>query len=89
MKMKWCVTCLLVLVLCAGVMLHAQQSETNAIESIKAKAEKGDAAAQCILGNFYSLGLGVTRDIAEAAILYRKAAEQNYARAQYNLLAFA
>ena len=59
MKMKWCMAGFLLLILCAGVRLHAQQSGTNTIESIKAKAEKGDAAAQFTLGYAYENGQGV------------------------------
>ena len=37
------------------------------------------------LGRRYDEGAGVVKDHAEAAKWYRKAAEQNYAKAQYNL----
>jgi uncharacterized protein len=54
-------------------------------QETKAKAEKGDAVAQCDLGFMYIDGQGVAKDYAEAAKWLRKAAEQNNALAQYNL----
>jgi S1-C subfamily serine protease len=85
MKMKWCVTGFLVLVLCASVDLRAQQSDTNSIESIKAKAESGDVEAQFILAVHYFNGQGVTQDYTEAAKWNRRAADQGDANAQFNL----
>ena len=42
-------------------------------------AEQGDAEAQLNLGNAYSKGAGVAKDLTKAAKWYRKAAEQgNY-----------
>jgi len=38
-----------------------------------------------LLGVMYDKGQGVTRDYAQAMLWYRKAAEQNYADAQYCL----
>ena len=37
------------------------------------------------MGVCYEQGEGVTKDQAEALKWFRKAAEQNYAKAQYNL----
>ena len=54
-------------------------------EETKAKAEKGDAKAQCSLGVCYHDGDGVTRDAVEAVKWYRKAAEQGLAPAQTTL----
>jgi len=51
----------------------------------QAKAEKGDAQAQYILGNCYGNGLGVAKDKVEAVKWYRKAADQGHAKAQFNL----
>jgi TPR repeat protein len=48
-------------------------------------AEKGDALAQCLLGNLYQLGLGVEVDTAKAISWYRKSAEQGYGLASSNL----
>ncbi len=55
------------------------------IAEIRAKAEKGDAAAQTELGLMCERGNDVPQDYAEAAKWYRKAAEQGYARAQRQL----
>jgi TPR repeat protein len=46
------------------------------IEKTRAKAEKGDPAAQVQLGLLYWLGQGVTTNYAEAAKWFRMAAEQ-------------
>ncbi len=48
----------------------------------KELAEKGDANAQSDLGSYYSLGLGVTKDYAEALKWYRMAADQGNAGAE-------
>jgi DNA-directed RNA polymerase subunit RPC12/RpoP len=54
-------------------------------ESLKSKAEGGDADAQFKFGSAYFDGVGVAKDLAEAAIWWRKAAEQNNDSAQYGL----
>ena len=48
----------------------------------KQAAEQGDSYAQRFLGTSFYLGLGVTRDYAEAAKWYKKAAEQGDSGAQ-------
>jgi TPR repeat protein len=85
MKMKWCVTGFLLFILCAGIQLHAQQSDTNSIENIKTNAERGDATAQYKIGAIYYRGQGVPQDFTEAVKWFRKAAEQKFAAAQYDL----
>jgi hypothetical protein len=53
---------------------------------VRAKAEKGDAKAQCTMGMTYAEGMcGLTKDEVQAVSWYRKAAEQNWAEAQYRL----
>ena len=71
----------------AVVQLAAQQTKADQkpIEEVKVKAEAGDAESEVELGLRYDKGAGVVKDHAEAAKWYRKAAEQNYAVAQYNL----
>ena len=54
-------------------------------ESVREKAEKGDAEAQFNLGQIYYEGKGVPQDDSEAAKWYRKAAEKSHRVAQYNL----
>src|SRR6267378_2279942 len=51
---------------------------TKRFESMKVKAEEGDAQAQNELGFCYENGQGITRDAAEAVKWFRKAAEQGY-----------
>ncbi|TCD11460.1 sel1 repeat family protein [Oricola cellulosilytica] len=46
------------------------------------RAEEGDAAAQTLLAEIYSRGLGVARDPAAATQWYKKAAEQGVPEAQ-------
>jgi hypothetical protein len=54
MKMKWCVTGFLMLVLCAGVHLHAE--DLKVLKETKAKAEKCNAQAQYNLGQWFADG---------------------------------
>src|ERR1039458_7418306 len=72
----------------AVFQLPAQQSEADRklLADIRAKAEKGEAKSQVELGNvFYFGSLGVATNYVEAVKWYRKAAEQDYADAQFNL----
>jgi TPR repeat protein len=60
------------------LQLPAQQSEADRkllLAELRAKAEKGDAMAQCDLGIRYDKGEGVTKDAAEAVKWFRKAAD--------------
>lgn len=85
MKIKRCVPNFLILLFC-GVQLHAQQVDTNSVESIKMKAENGEAYSETVLGAIYEFGLrGASKDVAEAMKWFRKAAEQNFAPAQYEM----
>jgi hypothetical protein len=76
----------LVLALCMGTLplMLAQDSTAGRkrFDQVKALADKGDAEAQIELATMYAAGDGVTRDLAKAAKLHRKAAEQGNARAQ-------
>ena len=71
----------------AVVQLTAQKTKADQkpIEEVKAKAEAGDAESEMELGRRYHKGEGVAKDPVEAVKWYRKAAEQNFAPAQYNL----
>ena len=77
---------LLFLVSCAS-QRPAQQSEADRklLADFRSKAEKGDADAQCHLGDCYYFGKGVAKDDVEAVKWLRRAAEQNLAQAQVNL----
>lgn len=55
------------------------------LDSITAKAKKGDAAAQFDLGTIYRQGDGVPKDAANAVKWFQKAAEQGYAAAAFEL----
>jgi TPR repeat protein len=51
---------------------------TELLADIRAKAEKGDAQSQCVLGEAFAEGsLGVARNEVEAVKWFRKAAKQN------------
>src|ERR1019366_6556086 len=82
------------LLLTVALQLPAQPSDANRkfYEDTKAEAEKGDAKAQFFVGlgyttgmGFYTTGMGVERDKVESVKWYRKAADQNFAPAQYFL----
>jgi TPR repeat protein len=55
------------------------------IATIRLQAKKGRASAQYNLGRMYELGIKVPVDKAKALVLYKKAANQDYADAQYRL----
>lgn len=75
---------LLLLPIATVFQLHAQQADADRklFEEIKAKAEKGEAAAQSDLGFCYDQGKGVAKDTVQAVKWYRKAADQGDAPAQ-------
>ncbi len=50
-----------------------------------ALADSGSAAAQFLIGLMYEQGRGVPRDLAQAVMWYRRAAEQNDVYAQFRL----
>jgi len=54
-------------------------------QTLKPKAEKGDAKAQFALAQLYRTGQGVALNIQAALHWYRQAAKQSYTRAQYAL----
>src|SRR6266496_1681980 len=64
---------------------RARDFKQKPIEEVKAKAEAGDAESQVEFALRYDKGEGVAKDQVEAVKWYRKAAEQNYAKAQFNL----
>ena len=71
-----------------GQALYAQLSDadTDRLATLRAKADKGEAAAQSKLAEAYFIGsLGLAKNEVEAVKWYRKAAEQNQAEAQFNL----
>ena len=55
-------------------------SAAVSIEALRARAERGDAEAQFMLGERHFLGKGVPQNEREAAKWYRLAAEQGIAQ---------
>ncbi|WP_404787455.1 tetratricopeptide repeat protein [Altericista sp. CCNU0014] len=48
-------------------------------------AERGNAEAQCMVGNIYHLGLGIPSNLTEAVKWYAASADRGYAVASNNL----
>jgi TPR repeat protein len=59
----------------------ASQEDLDALRKLKGDAERGDPAAQSVLGEAYYR----SRDYQNASVWFRKSAEQGYAPGQYNL----
>jgi TPR repeat protein len=55
------------------------------IDQLKARADRGEAAAQFSLACRYGMGIGVRKDAAKAGQWFRKAAEQGDIGAEYAL----
>jgi uncharacterized protein len=62
-----------------------RQDYATARELLYPMANQNHAEAQCLLGNLYQLGLGVTCDAAVALQWYTKASEQGNGLATSNL----
>jgi TPR repeat protein len=61
------------------------QADAGLDPELVTKAAAGNVEAQDELGSMYAYGEGVASDYAEAVKWFHKAAEQGYARAQFNL----
>jgi TPR repeat protein len=72
----------MIVTICSGQGL-AQPSGID--PALMAKANSGKPDAQFRVGVQYELGARVAKDPAQAAIWYRKAADQGYAQAQHSL----
>ena len=66
-------------------LVSAVNLEVKDLKSIKALAEKGDAAAQLELGDRYWHGLGVDRNSTESFNWFMKAALQGNSGSQFNV----
>ena len=77
---KICLKLLVILILTMAVVASSQN-----IATLKERVADGDANAQTNLADAYAFGKGVPQDYTQAAVWYRKAAEQGDAGAQYNL----
>lgn len=75
----------LVLVFGAEACAAQESKPADAVSTLLAKAQSGDALAQHDLASIYKMGNGVPIDYALAAKWYRKAAEQGDADSQLNL----
>ena len=58
------------------------ETEKTPLEKMTSNAKKGDPGAQNNLGLRYFNGDGVEKDLAQAVVWFRKAADQGYASAQ-------
>lgn len=65
--------------------MFSSSSPSPSLEQTRSQAAGGDTDAQFGLGLKYGCGEGVALDFAEAAVWYRRAADQNHALAQFNL----
>ena len=68
-----------------GKAAFERGEEAAAFAIWKPLAEEDDAQAQFWLGQMYDLGRGVGKDFKQAAIWYRRAADQGLPVAQHNL----
>jgi hypothetical protein len=66
-------------------LLSCQDAAAGIDPATLAKANAGDAAAQFLVGHEYEKGDVVPRDFAQAAVWFRKAADQGNAQAQCSL----
>ena len=75
----------LIAVVCLLMMPQLSQAKDKTKNTLRVKADQGDAQAQCALGLKYDMGEGVEQDFTKAAAWYSKAANQGLAYAQCNL----
>lgn len=61
---------------------HAGAPTDDSLDSLRQKAEAGDAPSQFLLGLKYLSGIGIQKDAVEAAKWFRKSADQGNANAQ-------
>lgn len=67
-----------------GVEAIKRRQFTEAMGHLLPEAKAGNAVAQLYVANMYRRGWGVTRDYAEAARWYHRAAEQGEVSGMYN-----
>jgi TPR repeat protein len=72
----------------AGMRAHLAKKYAESRQVFAALADAGDARAQFMMGTIHEQGLGVPKDLAAAAVWYRRAADGGNASAQYNLGVF-
>ena len=73
-------------VLVVGGLAVMVLSAQDDLDTVRQAADQGDAEAQYNLGVIYNNGEGVPKDDAEAVRWFQLAAEQGYAKAQFELV---
>jgi TPR repeat protein len=68
-----------------GRLAYLREDYTAAMRILKPLAEQGDMNAQFMVGTLYDNGYGVPIDATEAALWFRKAAEQGHTLAATSL----
>ncbi len=61
---------------------QATQGDIGAFEQLKVRAVKGDVASQAFVALAFENGDGVPKDLVQAVIWYRKAAENGHSLSQ-------
>lgn len=79
------VVCILLVALACGAAAGSVPGESTVAATLQASADRGDAAAQLMLGERLRAGAGMPRDAEGGAAWIRRAALQGDARAQYIL----
>lgn len=79
-------TALALVTVVATVCIVQSPAQPSGIDrALMAKASAGNPEAQFRIGAQYELGAHVSKDLAQAAAWYRKAADQGFAQAQHSL----
>lgn len=68
-----------------GISAFQRGQYAEALKYLEPASEKGDADAMNALGQMYTSGSGVTKDLTKATAFFQKAAELGNADAQQNL----
>ncbi len=68
-----------------GIAAFKRTNYATALKELAEPVREGDPDALYTVAIIHGAGLGVTRDLARAAALYRRAAEANHTNAQYEL----
>jgi TPR repeat protein len=84
MKAKWIIVAL-ILGGAAGALLYWHPWGASELESLMARANRGDATAECQAGKLFAEGIVVPLDKQAAREWFAKSAEQGDAEAQYRL----
>ncbi len=66
-------------------MAYLKGDYATALSVVRPAAEEGNPMAQNLLGDAYDRGNGIKKDAAAALEWWKKAADQNYPKAMYNL----